>query len=367
MTIPTPLQQLAKINRDTETAKGATEFARLAQHILAHDGKFSKAAIAAQRSSRDGNLGPRLAEIIRAGAGGISREALQQQKAAVVAGGLTGYSALVDYSQITNGFVNSLANFSCFQTMLPSMVPVPMVTGTVGAVSVGAQAFSVGEGSAKQISRISVTGQQMNPSKAHCIVVITQELARNPGANATALICRELQNSVAVTTDATFIAALIGGLTVFTSTGSTAEAVRADIANLLRSITTSAASRLYLIITALICKSWSMLTDSKGLSAFETLTPQGGSINGITVLVSDGVTAGNVVLVDASGIAAASGDVELNEYREGSVQLDTVTRLARERLNAISFAVADEPCGNCCRAVFLRRETAVRCGCRVLE
>ena len=60
-----------------------------------------------------------------------------------------------------------------------------------------------------------------------------------------------------------------------------------------------------------------MLTDQKGVSAFPNLTPQGGSINGITVLVSDGVTAGNVILADASGIAAASGDLMLNEFSEG--------------------------------------------------
>ena len=66
-----------------------------------------------------------------------------------------------------------------------------------------------------------------------------------------------------------------------------------------------------------------MLTDQKGVSAFPNLTPTGGSINGIPVLVSDGVLTGNVILIDATGIAAASGDVTLNEFREGSVQLDT--------------------------------------------
>jgi hypothetical protein len=78
---------------------------------------------------------------------------------------------------------------------------------------------------------------------------------------------------------------------------------------------------------------WSMLTDSKGVSAFPNLGPLGGSINQIPVLVSEGVTAGNVVLVDASGIAAASGDLVLNEFREGMMQLDTTpdSRLRRQR------------------------------------
>ena len=202
-------------------------------------------------------------------------------------------------------------------------MPVPVQAGTLGAVRVGAQAFSVTEGSVKAISKLSLTGQQQNPQKAHCIVVVTQELAKAPGAQAMALIGRELRNAVAVTTDTQFITTLIAGLSVAPSAGPTSESVRADISNLLKAISTGQSSKLFILTTALICKSWSMLSDGKGVSAFPDLTPQGGSINGITVLVSDGVTVGNVLLADASGIAAGSGDVTLNEFREGMVQLDT--------------------------------------------
>ena len=264
-------------------------------------------------------MGPRLARILKSGLlNDISFGSLQ--KAAATAGTLAAFS---DYSVIAQGFVNSLVNASAFDTMLASMTPVPLKTGTLGAVSTGAQAFSVAEGSTKAISKLSLTGQQQNPQKAHCIVVVTQELAKAPGAQATALIGRELRNAVAVTTDTQFIATLIAGLSVATSAGSTSESVRADISNLLKAITTGQTSKLFIITTPLICKMWSMLTDSKGVSAFPDLGPLGGSINQIPVLVSEGVTAGNVVLVDASGIAAASGDLLLNEFREGMMQLDT--------------------------------------------
>ena len=162
--------------------------------------------------------------------------------------------------------------------MLASMAPVPLQTGTLGAVSTGAQAFSVAEGSTKAISKLSLTGQQQNPMKAHCIVVVTQELAKAPGANATQLIGRELRNAVAVTTDAQFITTLIAGLSAATSAGPTAEAVRADIANLLRAITTGQASQLvYHHNAADLQNRGRMLTDQKGVSAFPNLTPQGGS------------------------------------------------------------------------------------------
>lgn len=312
-------QRIGQIAREQEVNQRSTEFAKLAQYILSHDGKLSKAAIAAQRSTRDGNLGPKLGDIVKSGAAGISREVF---KAATTAGTLTG-SAFADYSVIANGFVSALVNAGVFDAMLSSFVPLPLKTGTVGNVSIAAQAFSVGEGGVKPISRLTIVGQQQNPFKSHGIIVATQELVRMAAPQATQLIGLGLRSAVAVTSDAQMVAALTGGLSAATSTGQTAEAVRADIGNLLRAITTGQTSKLFIVTTSLVCKSWSMLTDGHGLSAFPNLTPMGGSINGIIVLVSDAVTAGNVLLVDASGVGAASGDVVLNEFREGTVQLDT--------------------------------------------
>jgi hypothetical protein len=194
--VTTPLRQLAAINANIETNARAEEFAALAKFIMASGG-VSKAARAVETTSRDGNLVPRLARILKSGLlNDIYRGTLQ--KTAATPGTLAAFS---DYGVIAGGFVNSLVNASAFDTMLAGgMAPVPLQTGTLGAVSTGAQAFSVAEGSTKAISKLSLTGQQQNPQKAHCIVVVTQELAKAPGANATQLIGRELRNAVAVTT-----------------------------------------------------------------------------------------------------------------------------------------------------------------------
>ena len=81
-------------------------------------------------------------------------------------------------------------------------------SGTVGGVSVGAQAYSLGEGSAKPISKLSITNQQMNPLKALCAIVISQELARTPLVGGTQFLQTELRNAVAAVTDAAFTLAL---------------------------------------------------------------------------------------------------------------------------------------------------------------
>lgn len=330
MNAPTPLETFASlaraINHDIEIERASLDFAKLAQNVLAHGGKFSEAAIAAQRSSRECG-GPRLADIIKGGSiGGIGGIGREYCKAAQSAQSLSG-SALQDYSVIVSGFVSYLANAGAFDAMLSSFQPVPLKTGTVGNVSVAAQAFSVGENGVKPVSRLTVVGQQQNPVKAHGIIVGTQELFRMAAPQTPQLIRLALTTAVAITSDAQLVAALTTGLSAATSTGQTAEAVRADIGNLLRAVTTGTTgqpSKLFILTTPLIVKSWSMLTDGHGLSAFPNLTPVGGSIQGMPVIPSDAMTAGNVLLVDASGVAGASGDLVFSEFKDGMVQLDSV-------------------------------------------
>jgi hypothetical protein len=137
------------------------------------------------------------------------------------------------------------------------------------------------------------------------------------------MIEQNLRSAVAVTTDSAFFTTILSGVSAATSTGSTAEAVRADISNMLKLVTTGADSKLFIVTTPLICKMWAMLTDSKGVSAFPDLGPQGGTINKIPVLVTDGLSAGQVVLMDASGVAGAPGDVGLQKFDESTLQFDT--------------------------------------------
>src|SRR5262249_22138730 len=56
---------------------------------------------------------------------------------------------------------------------------------------------------------------------------------------------------------------------------------------------------------------------------FPELTPQGGSINGISLMVSDAVGTGLIYLVDASSIGANAGELILEEGGEYSRQGDS--------------------------------------------
>src|SRR5262245_12268967 len=111
--------------------------------------------------------------------------------------------------------------------------------------------------------------------------------------------------------------------TSFGSSGVTAEHVRNDLRAALSNITTGQRSRLYLLMSSGLAKVLAVLYDESGAGAFPGMGVNGGTIGGITVLVSDGVPSTSVVLVDAFQVAAGSETITLTSSQEASLQMDT--------------------------------------------
>jgi hypothetical protein len=316
------LAELGRINTNLEMQKGADEFGRLVHHILRHDGSFTKARMAAQdnRLNDVRVLTTRLVDILKAAP--ATREISRQsfQKAAASAGVLTG-SAFVDAGIITQGWINSLASFGAFDRMLTDMVQIPLQSGTVGSANISATAYSVGEASMKPISRISLTGAATNISKVHVALIVTRELARSPLLATTNFISNELRRALATQVDVQFMNNMISDITPAAGSGTSGAAVRSDVEWLLRQVRLDANSKPYIVTTPAICETWSMMNNT-GEPCFPGLGPLGGFLTpGLPVLTSD-ITAGYVLLINASAIAAAAGDVTLNELEEAMVHMD---------------------------------------------
>jgi HK97 family phage major capsid protein len=205
--------------------------------------------------------------------------------------------------------------------MLPSMRQVPFRARTI-AVTTGVTGSTVAEGAPKVISNLSLTGDTLDEFKSACVLVVTEELAKfdNTGGD---LFNAELSNAVAVGTDGQFIGTLISGVTPAGSSGVTAEHVRNDLRGMLASITTTARSRLFLLMRPATAKTLSVLHTSSGDAAFPDVTYRGGTISGIEVVVSDAVVANTMVLVDAQQVAAASSAITLDQSRTATVQLES--------------------------------------------
>jgi hypothetical protein len=140
------LRKLGTLQQQKDMAAGAEDFGRLVHHILRHRGDFSAARVAANSNHPNDYRGltTRLVEVLKAAPHGreLSRELFQ--KAAASAGTLAG-SVFADASVIQSGWINSLAAFGIFDRLLAdnAMKVIPLMPGTVGAVSVGATAYSV--------------------------------------------------------------------------------------------------------------------------------------------------------------------------------------------------------------------------------
>jgi hypothetical protein len=137
----------------------------------------------------------------------------------------------------------------------------------------------------------------------------------------TNFISNELRRSLATQVDVQFMQNMIVDLTVPASSGTTGTAVRSDVEWLLRQVRLDSNSKPYLVTTPAIAEAWSMMNNA-GEPCFPDLGPTGGFLApGLPVLTSD-ITSGLVVLINASAIAAASGEVILREFEEAMVQMD---------------------------------------------
>ena len=90
---------------------------------------------------------------------------------------------------------------------------------------------------------------------------------------------------------------------------------------MLRAVSTDATSKLFLIVDSDTAKTWAILGGDS--FAFPQMTPNGGMVAGIPVIVSDGFSAATMVLVDAHQIAAGSDTVTVDASLQADVQLDT--------------------------------------------
>jgi hypothetical protein len=154
--------------------------------------------------------------------------------------------------------------------------------------------------------------------------VSTELLRAGAAGGVNRLLQTELTNGVAAATDAEFISVLTSGISAIPSSGFTSLAVRADLRGLLASVNADKNSKLYLLMQATAAEQLSVLADSAGSAAFSQLTPTGGTIGGMTVVTTDAVAAGTIVLVDAAQIAAGQQTITLDASQEALLQINDV-------------------------------------------
>lgn len=217
---------------------------------------------------------------------------------------------------------------------------------TIPRETTGASVGWVGEAAPKPVSAMAFDSISLTHTKVAGIVPISQELMRFSSPSAEGLIRDSLIRAVAYLTDRDFLdptkaavtrvnpASITNGVTPVASTGTTADALRADLKNL---ITTFAAanvnlSGLVLVMTSQQAIAISMMVNTLGQYVWPDMGPNGGTLAGIPVITSENMVAtgssptdgGMIVAINAPDILLADdGQVSIDISTEASLQMET--------------------------------------------
>ena len=244
----------------------------------------------------------------------------------------TGTDVIADFVE----FLRPLTILGRFgQGGVPSLRNVPFNVPLVGQTE-GGQGYWVGEGKAKPLTKFGYERSVLDIFKVANIAVATEELLRRSSPAAEALLRDNLAAAIASRLDTDFInpakaavasvspASITNGLTPVASSGNDADAVRADIRALMATFiaaNNAPTSGVWLMgsVTALAL---SMMVNPLGQPEFPGITMAGGTFNGMSVIVSDYLPAGIVVLANASDIYLADeGGIQVDMSREASLEM----------------------------------------------
>lgn len=161
----------------------------------------------------------------------------------------------------------------------------------------------------------------LQPRKVAGISVFSQELVQSAAGSGEAFLTNELRRAILPTLDSGFLSLITDGNTPTTaSAGISAAGAVADLRWLLEQVSPKAESRLVWVAAPDVGRGLATMYD--GGFVFPEMSPTGGTVLNLPAIVSDGMEAGTLGLLDATGIAAETMGVELSVSRQSSIQLD---------------------------------------------
>jgi HK97 family phage prohead protease len=234
---------------------------------------------------------------------------------------------------------------------IPSLRRIPFRTPLISGTS-GGEAYWVGEGKAKPLTKFDAARTQLDPLKVANIAVATMELLRDSSPSAESYLRDELARAIANRLDIDFInpakaaaagvspASITNGVTPIASEGTDADAVRKDLNAMIAQFTAAnndLADGVF-IMPAALAGFITTMVNPLGQTEFPTVSRTGGTIlGGFPVIVSNNVPAKTVVLVNASDIYLADeGGVDVAMSSEASLQMDDAPTMASDTPTAIA-------------------------------
>jgi hypothetical protein len=194
-------------------------------------------------------------------------------------------------------FLQSLQHKSVFDRVSQHSVQCPLNRHVAATTLVATGADAI-EGEYKKISELEITGGKVPITKAACILVWDNALLKLGSPDALALIRRELTSGTSRATDETYLQLVTAGASSMAAGGNDLDSIRDGLRWMLQSVNTGAESKLFYVTSSPIAKALSIMGGDTGF-AFPAMTPSGGFVGGVEVLVSDVVADDEVILISA--------------------------------------------------------------------
>ncbi len=169
--------------------------------------------------------------------------------------------------------------------------------------------YWVGESKAIPVSKPDFSTVSLTPLKVGALSVVSNELLRDSSPSAEMLVRDALVQAAAQRIDATFIsttaasagvspAGILNGVSAFSSSGTDADSLRADIMELYNVfLGQKNASGLTFLMNPSMAKAISLMVNALGQTEFPGLTQAGGTLLGDAVVTGDNVTSTLLVLL----------------------------------------------------------------------
>ena len=175
----TVAQRIGALEHNLEMARQSGEFISLCRVLLAAKGSLFEARHVVENQGRVSKRvrdlidSDQCLQIVRHGSGpqtiprgnqGNAGDQWISQKSAAGAFTLLDSTSFGTYQLLVSGFINALSSVGVFDQMRGSMRQVP-IGRTVGATSLAAVGYTVSEGSAKQVSKLSFTSGSLRATE----------------------------------------------------------------------------------------------------------------------------------------------------------------------------------------------------------
>lgn len=250
-------------------------------------------------------------------------------KAVVSAGGSSDYPAA---SPVAESFLALMRPYSIALQLATFMRAVPMRTRLYVSLA-GPGGAEVAEGQAVPVSKGDYTAQDLKPRNFAAMIVRTLELATNTSPVATQGVADELAQATADVENTKFVSptvagSIFNGQQTFAGTGSTVDAIDADLKHLVDLVPSATLPGAHFIMTKETATALSLKRGSGGSAAYPTISPQGGTLMGLPVLVTPAMEQAGTRYI---GLVAPS---QVLWAHEGAVQLSASTEAAIQQTDA---------------------------------